>query len=54
MKKKTAFSKLKGKLAHEKGVYDPGALAAKIGRAKYGNSKFQKMAAKGRSHGRGR
>lgn len=31
------FKKLEGKLAHEKGVRDPGALAASIGRKKYGS-----------------
>lgn len=41
------FQKLKGELA-KKGVKDPGALAAEIGRKKYGKAKFQKMAAKGR------
>jgi len=30
-----------------RGVKDPGALAAFIGRAKYGKKKFQKLAAKG-------
>ena len=54
MAKKTPFSKLKGKLSHEKGVYDPSGLAATIGRKSMGTSKFNKMAAKGRSHGRGR
>lgn len=32
----------------KKGVRDPKALAASIGRKKYGKKKFQKMAAKGR------
>lgn len=41
------FSALKGKLA-KKGVKNPGALAASIGRKKYGKAKFQKMAAAGR------
>jgi len=41
------FAKLKGKLA-KKGVKNPGALAASIGRKKYGKAAFQKMAAKGR------
>lgn len=41
------FQKLKGELA-ERGVRDPGALAASIGRAKYGKGRFQKMAAAGR------
>ncbi len=41
------FKALKGKLAR-KGVKDPAALAASIGRKKYGKKKFQKLAAKGR------
>lgn len=42
------FSKLKSKLAHKKGVRDPGAVAAAIGRKKYGKKKFQSLAAKGK------
>jgi hypothetical protein len=42
------FNKLKGKLA-KKGVKDAGALAAFIGRKKYGKAKFQKAAAAGKS-----
>lgn len=42
------FAKLKGQLARE-GAQDPAALAAFIGRRKYGKKKFQKMAAAGRS-----
>jgi hypothetical protein len=41
------FKKLKGKLTR-KGAKNPGALAASIGRKKYGKKKFQKMAATGR------
>jgi len=41
------FDKLKGKLA-KKGAKTPGALAAWIGRKKYGKGKFQKAAAKGK------
>lgn len=43
------FDKLKKKLGKKKkkGVEDPGALAASIGRKKYGKKKFQKAAAKG-------
>lgn len=41
------FSKLKGELAHEKGVRNPGAVAAAIGRKKYGAKKFQHAAATG-------
>jgi len=32
-----------------KGTEDPGALAAYIGRKKFGKKKFQKLAAKGRA-----
>lgn len=39
------FNKLKGQLAGQ--VRDPGAVAASIGRKKYGKRKFQKAAAKG-------
>ena len=41
------FQKLKKELSKE-GVNNPGALAASIGRKKYGKKKFQQMAAKGR------
>ena len=41
------FKKLKGELA-AKGASDPGALAAWIGRKKYGKGRFQKLAAKGK------
>jgi len=43
------FAALKSKLGREKGVDDPGALAAVIGRQRYGKARFQEMAAKGRS-----
>lgn len=43
------FEKLKGQLAHEKGVGNPGALAAYIGREKYGAKSMGKMAAKGKA-----
>lgn len=43
------FDKLKNKLAHRKGVTDPGALAAYIGREKYGKAGMAKKAAAGRS-----
>lgn len=39
------FDKLKGELAHEKGVRNPGAVAAAIGRKKYGKKSFQQHAA---------
>lgn len=42
------FKALVKKLEKE-GNYDPAALAAYIGRKKYGKKKFQEMAAKGRS-----
>jgi len=42
------FAKLKGELAHKAGVKNPGALAAAIGRKKYGKEKFQAAAAKGK------
>lgn len=41
------FQKLKKELSKQ-GVKDPGALAASIGRKKYGKKKFQQMAAKGK------
>lgn len=41
------FAALENKLAG-KGVRDPAALAASIGRKKYGKAKFQGLAAKGR------
>lgn len=42
------FQALKKKLSKKPGVTNPGALAAAIGRAKFGKGKFQGMAAKGR------
>jgi transcription elongation factor Elf1 len=42
------FQKLKNKLAKRKGVKDAGAIAAAIGRKKYGKKKFQKLAARGK------
>lgn len=42
------FAALEGKLASRPGVTDPGALAAYIGRKKYGASRFQALSAKGR------
>jgi len=41
------FASLREKLAR-KGARTPAALAAWIGRRKYGKARFQKMAAKGR------
>lgn len=40
------FAKLKGELSGK--VRDPGAVAAAIGRKKYGAKKMAKMSAKGR------
>jgi hypothetical protein len=42
------FAALKGKLASRPGVTNPGALAAFIGRKKYGKQKFQKLSTLGR------
>lgn len=42
------FAALKKKLSGRKGVTNPGALAASIGRKKYGAKRMAKMAAKGR------
>lgn len=41
------FAALEGKLAAEPGVRDPAALAASIGRKKYGADKFEKMGENG-------
>jgi hypothetical protein len=41
------FAKLKGELAHKPGVRNPGAVAASIGRKKYGAKKFQHAASAG-------
>lgn len=41
------FSKLKGELGHKPGVRNPGAVAASIGRKKYGKKTFQHAAASG-------
>lgn len=45
--KGSRFKALKSKLSKKKSVRDPGALAAAIGRSKFGKGKFQRMAAKG-------
>lgn len=37
------FSKLKSKLAGKPGIRNPGAVAASIGRKKYGAKKMSKM-----------
>ena len=49
MAKYYGFDKLKSMLAKNKGVTNPDALAASIGREKYGKKKFQKAAASGTS-----
>lgn len=43
----TRFKQLVSKLK-QKGIRDPKALAASIGRKKYGKKKFQQLAAKGK------
>jgi len=42
------FAKLRRSLAHRKGVRDPAALAAWIGRRKYGPRRFTKLVRRGR------
>ena len=42
------FKALVSKLKAKGGVTNPGAVAAAIGRKKYGKAKFQKLAAKGK------
>lgn len=49
---KIGFEKLSRKLS-ERGAKDPKALAAWIGRKKYGKEKFQKMSQKVHNKGRG-
>jgi len=49
---KMGFEKLTKSLA-AKGAQDPKALAAWIGRKKYGKEKFQQMAQKVHNQGRG-
>lgn len=41
------FAKLKSELAHKPGVHDPGAVAAAIGRRKYGAKRMAKFSHKG-------
>lgn len=46
------FAQLKSKLAHRPGVTNPGALAAYIGRKKYGAKKMAALSVHGRkAHG---
>ncbi len=42
------FEALSNKLAKQEGVANPKALAAYIGRKKYGKKRFAKLSAKGR------
>lgn len=42
------FAALKAKIAKQGNVSNPAAVAAAIGRKKFGKSRFQKLAAKGR------
>ena len=42
------FQKLTQEISKEPGVTNPKAVAAAIGRKKYGKSRFQKMAQKGK------
>ena len=42
------FAALKAKIAAKGNVRDPGAVAAAIGRKKYGKVRFQRLAAAGR------
>ena len=42
------FDKLQEKLQAKQGIKNPAALAAWIGREKFGKAKFQKLAAKGK------
>lgn len=44
------FKKLEGELEHRKGVTNPGALAAYIGRRKYGAKRMAEFSSKGRAH----
>lgn len=42
------FAALKASIAKRGGVRDPGAVAASIGRKKYGAARFAKLSVKGR------
>lgn len=42
------FRQLKSKIARRGGVRDPGAVAAAVGRKKYGKERMQEMAAAGK------
>ncbi len=43
------FAALKSKLGAREGVHDPGALAAWIGRRKYGKKRFGRLSVLGRA-----
>ena len=43
------FAKLRGELSKRKGITNPGALAASIGRKKYGQKQMSSWSGKGRS-----
>lgn len=47
--KYVGFDKLSGELAKRPGVTDPKALAASIGKKKYGAKRFEQHAAAGKS-----
>lgn len=47
------FAALKAKIASRGNVRDPGAVAAAVGRAKYGKRKMAKMSAAGRKRHHG-
>lgn len=47
--KYVGFDKLKGELEKRPGVKDPAALAASIGKKKYGKKRFQRHAAAGKT-----
>ncbi len=47
------FADLESSLAKEKGIRNPGALAASIGRKKYGKTRFQSIAARANAKKRG-
>ncbi len=42
------FAALESKLSKQPGIYNPAGLAASIGRKKYGNAGFAKLAKKGK------
>lgn len=46
------FAALKAKIAKRGGIRNPGAVAAAIGRKKYGAKRMASMSAKGRKRGK--